>query len=671
MSMLLINSNVGDGGDKDSILTLSSNIVAANGSQNNTCIDSSVNNATITRGAGVSTQGSFSPYGNQWSSLLAGGSSGSLSSNSSLTLAGNFTLECWVFLTGAGRHSILGAPAGSKYQTGWGFEIFDNLGTGAAKGLTFALSPTDGYGGGYLSTGQYPTLNTWAHVAFSRTGSALSIFLDGVKGTNAILVANNGTFTGGTIAGTITIPVCIGDFDGYITGGDSIQWASGFTGYISNLRVLDGTALYTENFTPQIAQLTAITNTVLLTCQSNSFKDNSINNHTLTVVGTPSVSKFSPYTPPVYSPATVGGSYYFNGTNCYLYTPGTAALSLGTSDFTIDGWIYSNSISTHQYIVSNGTAATVNQFSLQVTGSKITFGTPTSAFLSSSTILSSNTWYFIAVTRLGSSVKLWINRVLDTSVTNSTNFSDTTSTIYVSRYAAANTTWWNGYISDLRIIKGTALYTANSTPPIEPLTAIANTQLLLSGTNAGIIDSTANTDLVTIGSAQVDTAIKKYGSGSIKFNGTTDFLIAPANPNYAFGTGSFTIECWMYPNGTQVSSACLVSINAVTSPYVQFGYNTTNGINIIVGTTFVGTNTTVPTSLTWSHVAAVRSGSTLTIYLNGVGTTPTTNSTAITGGLVQVGAANGGSLFKGNIADLRVSKFARYTSNFTPLARSL
>jgi hypothetical protein len=69
MSLLLSSNNAVAVGDKDSVLTLSSNISAANGSQNNTFIDSSVTNATVTR-VGTPTQGSFSPYGDQWSNYF-------------------------------------------------------------------------------------------------------------------------------------------------------------------------------------------------------------------------------------------------------------------------------------------------------------------------------------------------------------------------------------------------------------------------------------------------------------------------------------------------------------------------------------------------------------------------------------------------------------------------
>ena len=58
-----------------------------------------------------------------------------------------------------------------------------------------------------------------------------------------------------------------------------------FNGYISNFRINNTTALYTTNFTPQTTPLTAIANTVLLTCQSSTFTDASTSNLSITNTG--------------------------------------------------------------------------------------------------------------------------------------------------------------------------------------------------------------------------------------------------------------------------------------------------------------------------------------------------------------------------------------------------
>ena len=68
-----------------------------------------------------------------------------------------------------------------------------------------------------------------------------------------------------------------------------------FKGFLSDVRLVKGTAIYTTNFTPPTEKLTAVTGTSLLTCQSNRFIDNSTNAYTITVNGNPKVSAFNPF----------------------------------------------------------------------------------------------------------------------------------------------------------------------------------------------------------------------------------------------------------------------------------------------------------------------------------------------------------------------------------------
>ena len=106
---------------------------------------------------------------------------------------------------------------------------------------------------------------------------------------------------------------------------------------------------------------------------------------------------------------------------------------------------------------------------------------------------------------------------------------------------------FKGYISDARLVNGTCVYTGNFTPPAVPLTAISGTNLLLNFTNAGIYDSAMMNNAITVGAAQISTAQYKFGSSSISFNGTTSYLSNLNNSlNYAFGSGDFTIEFWLY-----------------------------------------------------------------------------------------------------------------------------
>ena len=109
------------------------------------------------------------------------------------------------------------------------------------------------------------------------------------------------------------------------------------------MRVINGTALYTENFTPSTQPLTAISGTSLLTCQSNTFVDNSTNNFAVTAAGNSKPTTFAPFAVTYssrqsYTPAVFGGSMYFDGTGDYLNSS-NSAFAMGTGSFTWETWL--------------------------------------------------------------------------------------------------------------------------------------------------------------------------------------------------------------------------------------------------------------------------------------------------------------------------------------------
>ena len=239
----------------------------------------------------------------------------------------------------------------------------------------------------------------------------------------------------------------------------------------------------------------------------------------------------------------------------------------------------------------------------------------------------------------------------------------------------------NGYISNLRLVKGTAVYTANFTPPTTPLTAISGTSLLLSGTNAGIIDTSTKFNPVTYGDAKISTAVVKYHTGSMIFDGTGDYLTVPPSSILQFGASPFTVEFWMYPtnvagdrgifglHGVGTDHYCGILINNAGN--LKTWYRQTSLNNVTGSTTLVAN--------TWYHVALVRTSDTvennLRIYLNGVQDggrlmAGTENTFSIPTTSAVVGRTyydNNQQYFIGYLDDLRVTKgVARYTSTFTP-----
>jgi hypothetical protein len=205
----------------------------------------------------------------------------------------------------------------------------------------------------------------------------------------------------------------------------------------------------------------------------------------------------------------------------------------------------------------------------------------------------------------------------------------------------------------------------------------ANVSLLLhgNGTNGSTVftdNSTNNFTVTALGNAQIDTTIKKYGTGSIELDGTGDYLTVPSNAVLGLGAGDYTIELWIYltldfnVNGKGVITAnylqnfAVIGANSGTGNRIDFYYV---GVGFSTSTTFINLNT-------WTHIAICRLSGTTKIYFNGnqVGA----SNLAIGNGVantVYVGTLSHDipQTMSGYIDDVRITKgVARYTANFTP-----
>jgi hypothetical protein len=237
-----------------------------------------------------------------------------------------------------------------------------------------------------------------------------------------------------------------------------------------------------------------------------------------------------------------------------------------------------------------------------------------------------------------------------------------------------NTSWY-GYISNFRVIIGSNIADPTLTTvavPTAPTTVVANTQLICNFTNTGIVDNAMMNDLTTVGNAQISTSVKKYGTGSIAFDGTGDALVAAYTPNFAFSSGNFTIEFWLYINTTSGTPIVFDMRDGGGSqtPVIYLNgsalvYYTNSGVRITGGTLSTGI---------WYHVAVCRSGTSTKMFLDGtqIGSTYT-DSTNYSGGNLWLGSySSGGFDLNGYIDDLRITNgYARYTTTFTPPGSAL
>jgi hypothetical protein len=630
-------------------------------------LDSSNNAFTITRN-GSPTQGSITPYwpNGQWSNYF---SSSYLSVADSASLrfgAANFTIEAWVFRTASGTtHTI--AAKGAATPTGWVLQV------SSADKLVFIDTSTSITGATSLAA------NTWYYVAVVRAGT----------GSNQTTLYVNGVSDGtGTSATTF-------NQTNAMRIGTDRSAANGFAGYISNLR-LSNTNL-TISSTPT-TPLTALGSTIFLSCGYNRFVDGALNSAITIGAGTPTVQAFQPFSPAAaYTPAAYGGSGYFNGSTDYLSITDGTALKLGSGNFAIEGWVYLSTSGGSQAIYARsgfgmiiGASGGNFIFYASSNGSSwdlaagITFGTAVA-----------NTWTHFAAVRNGANITLYLNGVLGNTVAVSTStlYEVTAPTVGNWNFGGANF-WLNGYASNLRVVKGTAVYTGAFTPPtLAPLTtagstsaasypsttnvntsfAASNTSLLLNMTNAGIYDATTQNVVSTVGNAQVSTAQKQWNPTSMAFDGTGDWLTALDNPQLQLGTGNFTIDGWFYltTNGTAygiVSKGAAStgwSVNVTSGNRIQFSYTASN---------LTGATTTLAQG-SWYYFAVVRSGTAtgnLKIYLNG-------NLEVTSGGAVNdnfnqtdvlyVGASRTGTTaLNGYLQDIRITKAARTITPPPPAA---
>jgi len=615
-----------------------------NNKNNHTFIDSSNNNLTITRN-GNATQGTFSPFSQTgWSNFFDGSGdwlyNSSASANTVLGGSNDFTIEAWVYLHEYKNYGIVCGYWNASATQNWVLAQY------ATTGRLYFYSFTNGSDISVISTGTIG-LNKWVHIAATRSGSSFKLFING------------------TVDGTATSSATLATTSNYFSiGGTGGVNPDTSTGYISNLRIIKGNALYTANFTPPTAALTAVSNTSILTCQSNRFIDNSNNAFALTRNGDVSVQPFSPFAPTAaYSTANVGGSGYFDGTGDYLQLADSTAWDL-VGDFTIEMWLYKTSTASQTFFML-GAGGSTSIIMYQNASNVIIFLT-NSVVITASTAAQLNTWNHVALVRSGSTITLYLNGTSVGQATNATSFTgDAANGVRIgAEYPTAYE--FTGYISNLRIVKGTAVYTANFTPSTTPLTAIANTSLLTNFTNAGIFDQTAKNVLETVGDAKISTAQYKYGTGSIYIPGTND----GAKMTGADLRGDFTIEGWVKP-----------SISGSEKFFIIQGINQTNGFLIALTTTEIRwrsngqTDTTASISKSdWYHFAIVRSGSgsnNVKIYVDGSQVAQGTYANTIlpSAGALYIGPGNqinASFASYGYIDDFRITQgYARYTSNFT------
>jgi hypothetical protein len=298
-------------------------------------------------------------------------------------------------------------------------------------------------------------------------------------------------------------------------------------------------------------------------------------------------------------------------------------------------------------------------------------------------LLNLKEWNHIALVRSSGTVSIYVNGTSVVSGSFTTNISSKVSDpLYIGSEAGGGGGYFSGYCSDVRTLDS-ALYTSSFTPPTAPLTAVTNTELLLNFQDAGIYDRSGINNLDTVGNTQIDTAVKKYGRGSLEFDGTGDYCLLPASEELAMGTGDFTIEMWVNLNsltnsrGSQDGVFVEMRSSGATSAGFVFNCRPSSTNFVLNFYTNGGANvaTTGMAYGTWHHIAVSRESGTVRLFVNGAVDktfTKTNNFSDTPDVTIGQSLLYSGSNIVGYIDDLRITKgIARYTSSFTPPTAAL
>lgn len=558
----------------------------------------------------------------------------------------DFTIEFWYKKHTTNTTEQLASNRGS-YAAGHWYMQFDSSTDKIQWGVNGAAAQR--------STSTFDDTN-WHHVALVRDSSVFELFVDG---------ASQGTLSGSYQWGR---------------SGENYKFGAigGSAGNISvdEIRISD-TPRYTSAFTPSNVAFQNDANTLALVhCDgvdgSTTFTDDEVTplRTALSVeeVGNAQIST---------AQSQFGGtSAVFDGSGDHLETP---VFELD-GDYTVECWARWDTVSGSQGLL--GSDATSPYHSLKSSGTTVytNFG---NIFIQFDSAISTNTWYHIAVTRSGSSVRLFRDGVQQGSTaTDTTTVWPTASNtkVYIGRDAYTDI---DGYVDEVRI-SDTARYTSNFTPSTTPFINDTNTLLLMhmDGTNGNTLftddngKGRARQRIGFVNNAQISNVQSRFGASSAYFDGVDDIVAIgdDGDSNYVLWprTGTFTVELWARPADTSFQQLVTVygaygDANPAGRSWIGIDSSNKWTFSANGGPTIASSSNASTTA--WTHLAIVRNGSNqFEFFVDGVSQGTSTSSYTLASGYVSLAAnANAYGLdYEGYIDEFRISDSVRYTGNFTP-----
>jgi hypothetical protein len=428
-----------------------------------------------------------------------------------LTLADGVTLDTGIFSsTGAGTRAI-----------GFGSSSAGNINLTHTTAATTVLNMATVTGFTYTGPGGF----TVADMANTRT---LTFGTTGGSTTTAV----NLTFTTGASVATLTTASWFNNLDFgttsftlgtttlNINGGLTLSSSGTYTGLTpsfrsdstltSNGKTVAALVVNAPTFTLTTNDATSITGALTLTAgalvapyniTSGSFL--SAGPYSRSITGSTTTYTITGAGATAWSFASTG-SALVNGTTQYLTTSNASAFQFGTNSFTVEGWFYFPSVPTNsglwQLAASNfpGTAGLAVAY--QGGAWQVNYGTTSVVTGIAAGSLTANSWFHLALVRDSSNLlTLYVNGTGYQAVVGDTTNYTTTTNLVIGGYFSTSFLM-AGYITNVRLVKGVAVYTGNFTVPTAPLlpTQSADTNIsAITGTQTSLLLSTPSNSLTT------------------------------------------------------------------------------------------------------------------------------------------------------------------------------
>ena len=199
------------------------------------------------------------------------------------------------------------------------------------------------------------------------------------------------------------------------------------------------------------------------------------------------------------------GSYSFSASDRYLRIPANSDFAPGTGEYTVEWFHYMNALNNWPRVFTIGSyLAPYISFAITIEAGAI-FLWRNGSFLYTSLGISSNylnKWIHFAISRIGTTTRLYMNGTSIIDTVDDIDLNDIVTDMYIGNEMGAYMygTYFDGYITNFHFVKGTGLYSGTTLSiPTSPISAVANTKLLLNASSNGtmLFDASGTNKIVT------------------------------------------------------------------------------------------------------------------------------------------------------------------------------